>query len=152
MLRLCASRLGVLGVASRARPFSSQSGGPIVSHVQRQPDASKATEQHNDSVKHQQVPLKTLDAIGAIGDDEDIGKCAPTIASLAPWAREADSVPPVLGLCLYCYLDTEEEDREEMFVLGPDGTREWGGPTRGGKMPEPTRFGDWERKGRCSDF
>jgi hypothetical protein len=25
---------------------------------------------------------------------------------------------------------------------------EIGGPTG----PEPTRFGDWERKGRCSDF
>jgi len=25
---------------------------------------------------------------------------------------------------------------------------EKGGP----KGPEPTRFGDWERKGRCSDF
>jgi hypothetical protein len=29
-------------------------------------------------------------------------------------------------------------------------TGEWGGPTKGGSMPEPTRFGDWERKGRCS--
>jgi len=26
--------------------------------------------------------------------------------------------------------------------------REIGGP----KGPEPTRYGDWERKGRCSDF
>lgn len=26
--------------------------------------------------------------------------------------------------------------------------RELGGP----KGPEPTRFGDWERKGRCVDF
>jgi hypothetical protein len=24
--------------------------------------------------------------------------------------------------------------------------------TGGPKGPEPTRFGDWERKGRCSDF
>ncbi|NXP04179.1 SDHF4 factor, partial [Thinocorus orbignyianus] len=34
----------------------------------------------------------------------------------------------------------------------PDGinpvTKEKGGP----KGPEPTRFGDWERKGRCIDF
>jgi hypothetical protein len=27
-------------------------------------------------------------------------------------------------------------------------TREIGGP----KGPEPTRFGDWERNGRCTDF
>jgi hypothetical protein len=38
-----------------------------------------------------------------------------------------------------------------MFIMGPAGM-EWGGPTRGGKRPEPTRFGDWERKGRASDF
>ena len=25
---------------------------------------------------------------------------------------------------------------------------EWGGP----KGPEPTRYGDWEAKGRCTDF
>uniref|UniRef100_A0A3Q3W2G8 Succinate dehydrogenase assembly factor 4, mitochondrial n=1 Tax=Mola mola TaxID=94237 RepID=A0A3Q3W2G8_MOLML len=34
----------------------------------------------------------------------------------------------------------------------PDGvnpvTREKGGP----RGPEPTRYGDWERKGRCVDF
>ena len=34
----------------------------------------------------------------------------------------------------------------------PDGTmpmpKEVGGP----KGPEPTRFGDWEVKGRCTDF
>ena len=24
--------------------------------------------------------------------------------------------------------------------------------TGGPKGPEPTRYGDWERKGRCSDF
>ncbi len=29
-----------------------------------------------------------------------------------------------------------------------DQPTEFGGPTG----PEPTRFGDWERKGRCSDF
>lgn len=28
------------------------------------------------------------------------------------------------------------------------GRREIGGPSG----PEPTRFGDWERKGRCIDF
>lgn len=65
------------------------------------------------------------------------------------------------------------EELEEMFVHGPAGV-EWGGPTRGGQRPEPTRYGkfcsnflkicrisppphfslagDWERKGRASDF
>mmetsp|Transcript_28865 Transcript_28865/g.40573 ORF Transcript_28865/g.40573 Transcript_28865/m.40573 type:complete len:169 (+) Transcript_28865:128-634(+) len=49
-----------------------------------------------------------------------------------------------------------EEEQEEMFVdphesLGHS-QREWGGPRRGGRFAEPTRFGDWERKGRCTDF
>lgn len=44
-----------------------------------------------------------------------------------------------------------EDDLEEMFVEGPAGL-EWGGPTRGGRRPEPTRYGDWERNGRVSDF
>lgn len=30
----------------------------------------------------------------------------------------------------------------------PARPREYGGPTG----PEPTRYGDWERKGRCIDF
>lgn len=30
----------------------------------------------------------------------------------------------------------------------PDAEVEIGGP----KGPEPTRFGDWEKNGRCSDF
>jgi hypothetical protein len=31
---------------------------------------------------------------------------------------------------------------------GPAAATEIGGP----QGPEPTRFGDWERKGRCIDF
>jgi hypothetical protein len=33
-------------------------------------------------------------------------------------------------------------------AAAPPRPREIGGPTG----PEPTRFGDWERKGRCIDF
>ena len=52
--------------------------------------------------------------------------------------------------------DEDEEEVEEMFVephpLLQTTLLEWGGPRRGGRLEEPTRFGDWERKGRCSDF
>lgn len=52
--------------------------------------------------------------------------------------------------------DDDEDEEEEMFVephvsLGTTFV-EWGGPRRGGRLAEPTRYGDWERKGRCSDF
>ncbi len=53
--------------------------------------------------------------------------------------------------------EEDEEEQEEMFVtadpvLGHGTIKEWGGPRRGGSLAEPTRFGDWERKGRCTDF
>lgn len=54
--------------------------------------------------------------------------------------------------------DDDGMEQEEMFVdayKSPSfdhGEQEWGGPRRGGRLPEPTRYGDWERKGRCSDF
>lgn len=49
-------------------------------------------------------------------------------------------------------LPAEEDDLSDMVQMVDPGTQEWGGPTKGGSMPEPTRFGDWERKGRCTDF
>jgi hypothetical protein len=56
-------------------------------------------------------------------------------------------------------VDADDDDgmeQEEMFIEAHDSFqfkgKEWGGPRRGGRLPEPTRFGDWERKGRCTDF
>ena len=52
----------------------------------------------------------------------------------------------------------DEEEMEEMWVDPDpilnlsDRMKEHGGPRRGGRFMEPTRFGDWERKSRCSDF
>jgi len=52
--------------------------------------------------------------------------------------------------------DDDEIEMEDMFVDAHPSFGhkmvEWGGPRRGGRFPEPTRYGDWERKGRCSDF
>ena len=50
------------------------------------------------------------------------------------------------------YDEEDEDEYEEMCVKTEFNNIEWGGPLRGGKMPEPTRFGDWERKGRCTDY
>ncbi|XP_060896509.1 succinate dehydrogenase assembly factor 4, mitochondrial [Labrus mixtus] len=48
--------------------------------------------------------------------------------------------------------DTPEEKQKEVLQKFPDdvnpATKEKGGP----RGPEPTRYGDWERKGRCVDF
>mmetsp|Transcript_17045 Transcript_17045/g.46049 ORF Transcript_17045/g.46049 Transcript_17045/m.46049 type:complete len:96 (-) Transcript_17045:325-612(-) len=40
------------------------------------------------------------------------------------------------------------KDGSDDFDSDDDFTGEYGGP----KGLEPTRFGDWERKGRCTDF
>ncbi|KAM9364642.1 succinate dehydrogenase assembly factor 4, mitochondrial [Pholidichthys leucotaenia] len=49
-------------------------------------------------------------------------------------------------------LDLPEEKKDDVMEKFPDGvnpvTKEKGGP----RGPEPTRYGDWERKGRCVDF
>ena len=46
-------------------------------------------------------------------------------------------------------LDAESaSDKKLQSVLKDDGAKETGGP----KGLEPTRYGDWERKGRCVDF
>ena len=39
-------------------------------------------------------------------------------------------------------------DAEDDAALPPADPNEVGGP----KGPEPTRYGDWEKKGRCIDF
>ena len=49
-------------------------------------------------------------------------------------------------------LPAEDDDLSDPVSMIDSKTGEWGGPTKGGTMPEPTRFGDWERKGRCTDF
>jgi hypothetical protein len=43
--------------------------------------------------------------------------------------------------------EAEEDDGETLEFVNPT-TGERGGP----RGPEPTRYGDWERKGRISDF
>ena len=42
----------------------------------------------------------------------------------------------------------ETESQEKDLSASEPAPREIGGP----KGPEPTRYGDWERAGRCIDF
>lgn len=70
-----------------------------------------------------------------------------TVTKAAPKPAPNPELPP-LG-----ELDEDDVEMEDMFQPGPSlGKVEWNGPTRGGARPEPTRYGDWDRKGRCSDF
>ncbi|CAH0379440.1 unnamed protein product [Pelagomonas calceolata] len=87
------------------------------------------------------------------------GACRPKSSAAAPADADAgatlaaprDDPPPTkMNVAVDAEVD-EDDDMEDMFVDTNMG-KEWGGPTRGGRMPEPTRFGDWERKGRATDF
>ena len=51
-----------------------------------------------------------------------------------------------------CGDDLDYDSEDDMVPMIDPSTGEWGGPTKGGTAPEPTRYGDWERKGRCTDF
>ena len=57
--------------------------------------------------------------------------------TLNPTAPEADAVTPDPSTATPVAPDAEAQKVEE--IGGPSG-------------PEPTRYGDWERKGRCIDF
>ena len=72
-------------------------------------------------------------------------------SSAAAAAAPRDDPPPKVSVAIDAETDDDDDDMEDMFVDTSMG-KEWGGPTRGGRMPEPTRFGDWERKGRATDF
>lgn len=45
-------------------------------------------------------------------------------------------------------LPPETRASPEAKPTAPKPPKEFGGP----QGPEPTRFGDWEKNGRCSDF
>ena len=73
-------------------------------------------------------------------------------SSAAAAAPRDDAAPPApKPRVAVDEIDEDDAELEDMFVDTSMG-KEWGGPTRGGRMPEPTRFGDWERKGRATDF
>jgi hypothetical protein len=47
---------------------------------------------------------------------------------------------------------TEEQAGEVDKAVDWDRPETWPTEIGGAKGPEPTRYGDWERNGRCSDF
>jgi hypothetical protein len=59
-----------------------------------------------------------------------------------------DAPPEPLGLSPAAAALKPVAAQKPAALPAPAPTEEIGGP----KGPEPTRFGDWERKGRCSDF
>lgn len=71
-------------------------------------------------------------------------KAAPSTAK-SPQAQ-ADATHPAKAKPTEPVADKEEDDTPTVYVNPQTG--EVGGP----RGPEPTRYGDWERKGRCSDF
>jgi hypothetical protein len=76
--------------------------------------------------------------------------------NLKRWRRAADggilkgmNEPPLLPLSpAAAALKPKAQPEKAAAQPAAAPPEEIGGP----KGPEPTRFGDWERKGRCSDF
>jgi hypothetical protein len=47
---------------------------------------------------------------------------------------------------------SEEAKKPEAVAPTPPAKKPMPKETGGPKGPEPTRYGDWEQKGRCTDF
>lgn len=57
-------------------------------------------------------------------------------------SSKTSTPPPQSGI------NVDQEDEEDMVEMFNEETGEWNGP----RGLEPTRYGDWESKGRCWDF
>lgn len=73
------------------------------------------------------------------------------MTSSKPEAVPTESVAPTAAIALADLLKQDAEPKPVATVATPlDGqVREIGGRRDG---PEPTRYGDWEKNGRCIDF
>ncbi|KAL5999006.1 hypothetical protein ACLOJK_009955 [Asimina triloba] len=80
-------------------------------------------------------------AAAAVAEEEDEKSSPPPPPATEVGSSETHSSGEGVG-------GEEEEGEEETGVHVNEETGEIGGP----KGPEPTRYGDWERGGRCSDF
>ena len=60
--------------------------------------------------------------------------------------------PPPPPLMMGHDNDNDDDDDDIWVDMLDEATGEWGGPTKGGTLPEPTRHGDWHNRGRCTDF
>ncbi|KAH0468155.1 hypothetical protein IEQ34_003188 [Dendrobium chrysotoxum] len=81
---------------------------------------------------------RRLDLQGEITDDLS---SLPPNPSTAMDGRKLDDSPSQAE-------EEEKEEEEESGVYVNEKTGEISGP----RGPEPTRYGDWERNGRCYDF
>ncbi|CAN8005091.1 unnamed protein product [Ixodes hexagonus] len=58
----------------------------------------------------------------------------------------------VTGVSIEQRSDADKQEAEDPFARFPENTNPCTGEIGGPTGPEPTRFGDWERKGRVTDF
>lgn len=65
-----------------------------------------------------------------------------------PCVAIMDAAPPRAYFAAMSDKDPKTKPKPAPPARKPDAPKELGGP----KGPEPTRFGDWERDGRCVDF
>ena len=146
-------QLGSLGQPTQAGRYAM----PYVTelHVTRNlkaPDALTLDEQLASRIDPEASKALGLDVggeVGRVGTASAAGGIAMSVKKIASEALQLDDffgsgTGPI---------EEEDEDDDDDFVDFTDPTTgEWNSPTKGGRMPEPTRHGDWHHKGRCTDF
>jgi hypothetical protein len=81
-----------------------------------------------------------------------LNKAPPTTPSAAATSVKSSSAAAAGAKCGPLPTLEEDEDEEGMVDMVDPATGEYGGPTKGGRQKEPTTYGDWQFKGRCTDF
>lgn len=84
----------------------------------------------------------TAESCGPV-DDLDSDRCNDSVCA---YVCESVASAYLHGMC------STYRSEDDMVNMVDESTGEWGGPTKGGREPEPTRFGDWQFNGRCTDF
>ncbi|KAL3283569.1 hypothetical protein HHI36_006708 [Cryptolaemus montrouzieri] len=74
----------------------------------------------------------------------------PLSPRLKEFREKLKQTPPPVETELPSTVHPDQE--KNPFPAFPDNTNPETGEVHGPKGPEPTRYGDWERKGRVSDF
>ena len=119
-----------------------------------------ATRVLSSSADASSVARSRLDSLRGQLDEED-AQGTGEVKSRAPAADVSASEEPTRDPASFDHVaellqqPLDEVDAEDFVSVVNEDTLEWNGPGRdrkSGKYNEPTRFGDWEQKGRCTDF
>ncbi|KAJ2416223.1 hypothetical protein GGI10_001118 [Coemansia sp. RSA 2530] len=139
------SQLGTIkeGLAQTQSNFAS-----LASNLKAMPTLRDASAQRMSGGSGAKPPFANAPGPLPLGDAKEQAR----ISKMIQKVNQANTPPP--GLSPEQLEEFYEAVKDDSDVLKPfpNNTNPTTGEVNGPRGPEPTRFGDWERKGRVSDF